>query len=205
VVDVSELGSGPRSFRRGLRRFIGRTWLWLFGWEVEGPPPGVPKGVVVAYPHTSNWDFPFALAVAYYHDVDIRWLGKKAMFTPPFGPLFRWLGGIPVDRSQSMGLVDSVVETIGRFDELCVVIPPEGTRGQSGRWKSGFYWIAVEAKVPIVLSYLDYSRKRGGIGTVFRPSGDILSDFARIRDFYEGVVGKYPQKQVPISLLDPAA
>ncbi len=197
-------GGGGR-FRRGLRRSIGRTWLWFFGWEVEGPPPGVPKGVVVAYPHTSNWDFPFALAVAYYHDVDIRWLGKKAMFKFPFGGFFRWLGGISVDRSKATGLVDSVVATIDSYDELCVVIPPEGTRGHSGRWKSGFYWIAVKAKVPIVLSFLDYARKRGGIGTVFEPTGDIDADFARIRDFYEGILGKYPEKQVPISLLDPAA
>lgn len=194
----------PRS-RHRIRHYVGRLWLWAFGWKVEGPPPGVPKAVVVAYPHTSNWDFPFALAVAYYHDVDIRWLGKKAMFRRPFGAFFRWLGGIPVDRSKSTGLVDSVVDTIDSYDELCVVIPPEGTRGQTGRWRSGFYWIAVKAGVPIVLSYLDYTRKRGGIGKVFVPTGDITVDFERIRDFYDGVLGKYPDKQVPISLLDPAA
>jgi len=199
------LSQGGGRLRRGFRHLLGRAWLLVFGWKVEGPPPGVPKGVVVAYPHTSNWDFPFALAVAYYHDVDIRWLGKKQMFNFPFGWFFRWLGGIPVDRTKSTGLVDSVVDTIAQYDELCVVIPPEGTRGQSGRWKSGFYWIAVKAQVPIVLSFLDYSRKVGGIGTVFHPSGDLESDFVKIRDFYDGVLGKYPAKQVPISLLDPAA
>lgn len=159
----------------------------------------------MAYPHTSNWDFPFTLAVAYYHDVDIRWLGKKQMFNFPFGWFFRALGGIPVDRTKATGLVDSVVATIESYDELLVVIPPEGTRGQSGRWKSGFYWVAVKANVPIVLSFLDYSRKVGGIGTVFPPSGDLEADFVKIRDFYDGVRGKYPEKQVAISLLDPAA
>ncbi|MDG2308724.1 MAG: lysophospholipid acyltransferase family protein [Candidatus Binatia bacterium] len=183
---------------------IAKIWLWFFRWEVEGPPPGVPKGVVVAYPHTSNWDFTFALAVGYYHRVDIRWLGKSAMFNFPFGWFFRWLGGIPVDRSKATGLVDSVVETIHSYDELLIVIPPEGTRGQSGRWKSGFYWIAVRANVPIVLSYLDYTRRRGGLGTTINPTGDIEADFEKIRDFYDGVLGKYPEKQVPISLLDPA-
>ncbi len=193
------------NFRRELRRVIARTWLWFFGWKVEGPPPGVAKGVVVAYPHTSNWDFTFALAVAYYHGVDIRWLGKKQMFDFPVGGFFRWLGGIPVDRSKATGLVDSVVATIGEYEELLVVIPPEGTRGQSGRWKSGFYWIAVKSKVPIVLSFLDYARKVGGVGTVFRPTGDLDADFEKIRDFYEGVLGKYPDKQVSISLFEPAA
>ncbi len=184
---------------------MGRAWLGFFGWKVEGPAPAVPKAVVVAYPHTSNWDFPFALAVAYYHGVDIRWLGKKQMFNAAFGWFFRWLGGVPVDRSKSTGLVDSVVETIRAYDELLVVVPPEGTRGQSGRWKSGFYWIAVKAEVPIVLSFLDYSRKVGGIGTTFVPTGDLDADFERIRDFYDGILGKFPEKQVPISLLDPAA
>ncbi len=192
-------------FRRALRRIVGRSWLAFFGWKVEGPPPGVPKAVVVAYPHTSNWDFPFALAVAYAHGVDIRWLGKKQMFRPAFGWLFRWLGGVPVDRTKSTGLVDAVVETIGQYDELLVVIPPEGTRGQAGRWKSGFYWIAVNAKVPIILSFLDYSRKVGGIGTTFMPTGNLEADFEKIRDFYDGIDGKFPAKQVPISLLDPAA
>ena len=195
----------PRRFRRAIRRQIGRLWLWVFGWKVIGPPPAARKAVVVAYPHTSNWDFPFALAVSYYHDVEIRWLGKKAMFRFPFGPFFRWLGGIPVDRSKSNGLVDSVIEAIEPYDEMAVVIPPEGTRGAAGRWKSGFYWIAHRAGLPIVLSFLDYSRREGGVGTVFETTGDIEADLLKIREFYVGVKGRYPDKQVPISLLDPAA
>ena len=202
---VDPLSRSAGRIRRVVRRSIGRLWLLAFGWRVEGPPPGVPKAVVVAYPHTSNWDFTFALAVAYYHDLDVRWLGKSQMFDRGFGWFFRWLGGIPVDRAKATGLVDSVVETIAHYDELCVVIPPEGTRGQSGRWKSGFYWIAMKAKVPIVLSFLDYSRKVGGVRQVFVPTGDIDGDFEKIREIYDGILGKYPKKQVPISLMDPAA
>lgn len=188
--------------RHPMRRLLGRTWLRFFGWEVEGGAPGVPKAVVIAYPHTTNWDLPFTLAVAYALDVDVHWLGKKSLFRAPYGWFMRWVGGIAVERSRSTNLVDSIVGTLAPIREILVIIPPEGTRSQSGRWKSGFYWVAVGAELPIILGYLDYKRKRGGLGEIFYPSGDIEADFGKIRDFYSGVTGKFPEKQGAITLAD---
>jgi 1-acyl-sn-glycerol-3-phosphate acyltransferase len=174
----------------------------MFGWEIEGGPPGIRRAVVIAYPHTTNWDLPFTLACAYALDVDIKWLGKKDLFRFPWRWSMRKLGGIPVDRSRRTNLVDAVVEAIAPLPDVLVVIPPEGTRGKAGRWKSGFYWIAHRAKIPIVLGFLDFKRRRGGLGEVFEPTGDIQVDFERIRAFYRGIEGKYPDKQGPITLVD---
>jgi len=179
---------------------MGLGWLRLFGWRVEGSRPATQKAVVIAYPHTSNWDLPFTLAIAFALDVDIHWLGKMSIFKPPFGWFFRMLGGIPVERSRSTNLVDAIVETLDPMERIFVIIPPEGTRSQSGRWKTGFYWVAVGARLPIILGYLDYARKCGGLGEVFEPSGDIESDLDKIRGFYEGVKGKHPELQGAIRL-----
>jgi 1-acyl-sn-glycerol-3-phosphate acyltransferase len=179
---------------------MGATWLRIFGWRVEGSRPPTSKAVVIAYPHTSNWDLPFTLAVAYALDVDIHWLGKTSIFKPPFGRFMRSLGGVPVERSRSTNLVDSIVATLAPIDDLLVIIPPEGTRSQAGRWKSGFYWVAVRAEIPIILGYLDYERKAGGLGEVLYPTGDIDADIEKIKVFYQGVRGKFPEKQGEITL-----
>ena len=173
------------------------------GWEVVGGEHRpCARAVIIAYPHTTNWDLPFMLAVAYSIDCDVHWLGKKSLFRSPFGGFMRWVGGISVDRSRRTKLVDAVVDTIAPHEELMVVIPPEGTRSQAGRWKSGFYWVAVQAGVPIILGFLDYTRKRGGLGEVLHPTGDIDADFEKIRNFYDGIEGKYPDRQGVITLND---
>jgi 1-acyl-sn-glycerol-3-phosphate acyltransferase len=192
----------PAKTRHPMRQLLGRTWLRFFGWEVEGGAPNVPKAVVIAYPHTSNWDLPFTLAVSYALDLDVHWLGKKSLFKAPYGWFMRWVGGIAVERSRSTNLVDSIVDTLAPMQEILVIIPPEGTRSQSGRWKSGFYWVAVGSGLPIILGYLDYKRKRGGLGEIFYPSGEIEADFDKIRDFYSNVTGKFPEKQGAITLAD---
>ena len=195
--------AGPaRTLRRRLRRWAGRTFLRVYGFRVRGGAPEVAKAVVVAYPHTSNWDFPFTLAVAAALDIDIRWLGKRSLFKPPFGWLMHKLGGIPVDRSKSTKMVDSITASLTSVEEGLVVIPPEGTRGKAGRWKTGFYWVAMGAKVPIVLGFMDYGRKEGGLGEVLHPSGDLHADLEHIREFYEGMTGKRPDKQGPITFVD---
>ncbi len=185
-----------------LRHLVGRAWLSAFGWEVEGGRPDVKKAVVVAAPHTSNWDLPFTLAVAYVLDVPISWVGKHTLFAPPFGGIMRALGGVPVDRRARNGAVSAIAERIREADEIFLIIPPEGTRGRATRWKTGFYYAAVEAGVPIVLGFLDFGRKRGGLGEVFHPTGDIARDFERIRAFYADVKGKYPDKSGSITLGD---
>jgi 1-acyl-sn-glycerol-3-phosphate acyltransferase len=176
-----------------LSYWIGRSWLRLFGWKVHGEAPTHRKFVLIAAPHTSNWDFPFMLATAYVMRVRISWLGKHTLFVPPWGWLLRRLGGIPVDRRAPRSLVMQLAEEFNSSDELVLAVPPEGTRSKVGVWKSGFYHIACESGVPIGLGYLDYGRKLCGLGMFVMPSGDVNEDMNKIRGFYRGVRGKYPE------------
>jgi 1-acyl-sn-glycerol-3-phosphate acyltransferase len=179
---------------------MGRLFLRFFGWKTEGQLPEGKKFVIIAAPHTSNWDLPFMLAVAYVFDVQISFLMKQTMFVGPFGPFFRWLGGIPVDRTARHNLVDQCVKVLQERDGLTLAIPPEGTRSKVRYWKTGFYWIAHGAKVPILLGFLDYKRKVGGLGPTFFPSGDLQGDLEKIRAFYVGISGKHPSQMGEIEI-----
>ncbi len=171
-------------------KVIGRSVLWLFRWTIEGERPTAPKYVLIAAPHTSNWDFVFLLAYAWTFEVHVAWLGKKEMFRWPFGGFFRLLGGIAVERSSSGNMVDRMAELFDERELLALTVPVEGTRSHVDYWKSGFYHIAVAAKVPIVMSYLDYPNKLGGFGPAFMPSGDLVTDMDALRAFYDGKKGK---------------
>ena len=175
---------------------ISRIILSLTGWRTEGQLPLIPKFVLVGAPHTSNWDLPFTLLVAFALRARIHWMGKTAIFRKPFKGFFQWLGGIPVERSQSDNLVDQSIQQFHRNDRLILTIAPAGTRQRVIRWKSGFYHIACGADVPIVLGFLDYRRKVGGIGPVVYPTGNITVDMETIRDFYDGVAGKNPAQSM---------
>lgn len=182
-------------------RFVGAALMRAQGWTCDGdPPPGVRKAVVIAVPHTSNWDFWIALCACWEFGVSFQWLGKQELFEGPAGPLLHWLGGVGVDRSQHTGLVAQVGQRFRESERLLLMVPAEGTRGYRPYWKSGFYWMAVEAEVPIVLAYLDYEKKRAGFGPVMRPSGDPRADMEVIRAFYAGVKGKFPDLQSRIRL-----
>jgi 1-acyl-sn-glycerol-3-phosphate acyltransferase len=177
-----------------LKNLVGRAWLAAFGWKVDGGKPAARKAVVVAAPHTSNWDFPFTLAVAWAIGLDIAWLGKDSMFRWPFAGVLRASGGIPVDRRAAHDVVAQVAARLRAADDLYVVLSPEGSRRHVDRWKTGFYFIAIEAQVPIVLGYLDYAKKRGGLGTTWTPSGDLSADAAHITAFYASVTGKRAER-----------
>lgn len=181
-----------------LRARLARALLRLLGWELEARLPPDPRYVVVVAPHTSNWDFPVGLLAREGMEMDARWVGKKALFRFPHGPIMRALGGVPVDRSRSQNFVDQVVERMRREDEFVLVITPEGTRSRMERWKTGFYYIALGAEVPIALAFVDFGRKRVGVGGWIRPSGDLSSDMERIRDFYRDKTGKRPELQGPV-------
>jgi len=171
--------------------------LWLYalaGWKVEGAAPDVDKFVVIAAPHTSNWDLLFMLGVAYKFRVRLRWMGKDSLFKPPFGWLMKAMGGIPIDRSKANNVVSQMVDIYAAADELAVAIPPEGTRAKARIWKTGFYNIAHGAGVPIAFGFLDYSRKVGGIGGVFTTTGDYDRDLEEIKAFYAPITGKYPDR-----------
>jgi len=185
-----------------LARGLGRLYLRLFGWRVDGRLPPDARVVVIAAPHTSNWDLPFMLAVAYVLGVAPAWLGKRELFRWPFGPFMRWLGGIPVDRSAPRNLVQQVVERFAAVDRLFLVIPPSGTRRRAAHWRSGFYHIARGAGVPIVCAFLDYARRVGGIGPTVTASGDVRADMEVIRRFYATVTGRHPARITPVRLLE---
>ena len=190
---------------RGVGRFtrgLGRLFLRLAGWRVEGRFPDAAKAVVIAAPHTSNWDLPLMLAVAYALDIRPAWLGKRELFRWPFGWLMRRLGGVPVDRRARQDLVQQAVDRFDAVDRLHLVVPPSGTRGRATHWKSGFYHIARGARVPIVCAFLDYGRKVGGIGPVLAASGDLAADMGAIRAFYASITGKFPASTTPARLLE---
>lgn len=175
-----------------LGRIWARTFFFFIGWNIEGKLPDIPKFVMIAAPHTSNWDLPIMLSCGFLTRAKLFWMTKDSVFIGPFGMFLRWLGGIPIDRSQKNGVVGQCIEMFGNHDELILAVPPEGTRKKVRSWKSGFYHIAVGAQVPIALGYLDYKRCRGGVGGVFYPTGDYEKDIKEIQSFYADITPKYP-------------
>lgn len=183
-----------------IRRSIGRAVLWSRRWRIEGDPPDRAKYVLIAAPHTSNWDLLYLLAMSYATDVHVSWLGKNSLFRGPLGPVLRALGGIPVERDRRSGLVSSLAGEFAAADRLVVAVPPEGTRGRTDHWRTGFYRVACAADVPIVCSYLDYSRRVGGFGPVIEPTGDLGADLPLFQEFYADKRGKYPDAESDIAL-----
>lgn len=175
-------------------RLFSQTVLKLSGWKVEGVLPATPKFVLIAAPHTSNWDMPLMLFYAFYFRAKVYWMGKEKIFKKPFGTVCRWMGGIPIDRSKANNMVENSVKQFNQKEALIMVIPPTGTRKNVLKWKTGFYYIALQAKVPIALGFLDYKKKTGGFGPLFYPTGDIKTDMGKIMSFYKGISGKYPEK-----------
>ncbi len=179
-----------------LARFI----FWVFGWHVTGELPNIPKMLLIGGPHTSNWDgavfYLFSLSVRAH----IQFLGKHTLFKFPFGGIMRWAGGVPINRTTTVNAVDQVVEAFNSHERMALIIAPEGTRSLTEHWKTGFYYIALKAQVPVVMAYVDYSRKRCGVGPHFMPTGDIDADFKQVQAFYADKVGRHPEKQGPIVL-----
>ena len=173
-------------------RLMSVAVLKLGGWQIDGSlPPNARKCVLIAAPHTSNWDLPYMLMVAFALRMNVYWMGKQSIFKAPFGGLMRWLGGIAVRRDQSTNLVAASAEALKAAQgSVQLVVSPEGTRSKTRQWKTGFYYIALGADVPILLSYLDYGHKRAGLGPVFEPTGDVDADIATIKAFYAPFKGK---------------
>jgi 1-acyl-sn-glycerol-3-phosphate acyltransferase len=181
---------------RAVVRWFSIVFLWINGWRTEGSLPKAPKMVLIAAPHTSNWDLPYMLFVAFVLRAKLYWMGKDAIFRWPFGRLFKWLGGIPIDRAKANNVVSQSIDHFAKNDKLILTVPPAGTRKRVLNWKTGFYHIANGAGVPIALGFLDYKKKVGGIGPVLQPTGDIEGDMVTIRAFYQDISGKYPLKSI---------
>lgn len=171
--------------------------LRLARWRMIGEVPR-PQCVLIGAPHTSNWDFVLVLLGFWSLGIDGRWVGKHTIFRRPFGGLMRCLGGIPLNRDTTRDFVPDVVGWFEREPQLSLCIAPEGTRSRTDYWRSGFYWIAHGAGVPIALGFLDYENRVGGIGESFMPTGDIEGDMERIRAFYAGLGGRHPEKHGPV-------
>ena len=181
-------------FMRGVARLL----LRLSGWTTEGTVHQPPRFVIIAAPHTSNWDAVIMVAAAYIFRIRISWFIKREAFFFPLGTLIRAVGGIPIDRGARRNVVAEAVEQFQHSERLILAVPPEGTRGKSEGWKTGFYHIAHGAGVPIVLGYLDYRRKVAGLGPAFVPTGDIEADFRVFDEFYAGITPKYPEHRGPV-------
>ena len=174
--------------------------LKSLGWSLDNACAEVDKYVLVCAPHTSNWDFPLGLSGSWALQLDANWIGKHTLFRKPYGWFFRAVGGTPVDRRQASDLIEQMTDLFNRSERMILALAPEGTRSKTDHWKSGFYYIARAAKVPIAMAYLDYGKKQLGIGGGFSPTDDIQETFQRIRDFYKDRKGKFPEKA---SLIQP--
>ena len=168
--------------------------LALSGWKIRGDWPALKKAVMVAAPHTSNWDGFYMLAAAGYFRITLRWMGKVSLAKGPFGWLIKALGVVPIDRSARNDMVQAMCDAFAGSDAMLLAVPPEGTRSRTPEWKSGFYHIARKAEVPIILSVLDYGTRTIRIAAVFHPTGDYEADIAVIQGYYRGAVGKHRAK-----------
>jgi len=175
------------------------SWLVLklSGWKVINVAPPVGSYLIIAAPHTSNWDFPLGIAMAFHLQLRVYFIGKHSLFKGPMGPIMKWLGGIPLNRAASKNFVDSSIETYANNDNLIFAIAPEGTRKSVDRWKTGFYHMAKGADVPLALAYFDFATRVGGIGKMLHPTGDMEADMQIIADFYRPMVGKNPSNFNP--------
>lgn len=176
-------------------QFLASALLKLFGWDAVQGLPKFKKYILIGAPHTSNWDFVVVMLAALAIGLRFKWLGKHTLFKNPFEPLLKFFGGIPVDRRVHSSVIEKMTEMFNNSERMVLGITPEGTRSKTEFWKSGFYYIALSAKVPICFAYLDYGNKKIGISDHFFPTGDIEEDMKIIRNFYSGIKGKIPEKQ----------
>ncbi|MBQ61420.1 MAG: acyltransferase [Gammaproteobacteria bacterium] len=179
---------------------LGKTVMKLNGWKIEGKLPESRKMIVIAAPHTSNWDFLYLLAAAYSFRMSINWLGKNSLFHPVISPILKYLGGIPVDRSKRNNMVQFIADIINDSDQFTMIIPPAGTRSKTDYWKSGFYRMTLATQIPIVCGYLDFKDKVACLGLSFVPTGNVPEDMDRIREFYRDRVGRRPENTSRIRL-----
>lgn len=182
---------------------IAKLAFKITGWKQVGTfPKELKKAVMIAAPHTSNWDLFYARAAFFIMDIPVRFTIKKESMVGPLGLLLKWLGAIPIDRNRKIGslnkknnLVNAMIDLFDR-DELVILITPEGTRNYAPKWKSGFYHVALGANVPIVLGYLDYKEKHAGVGPIIYPTGNYEEDLEKILAFYRTKTGKHPEMGV---------
>ena len=173
------------------------------GWKIQGKvPEDLLKMVMIGAPHTSNWDLFTTVCCAWYYGLEVHWLGKESLFKNFFMRHFMtFMGGIKVDRQRSENTVERIAKTINESKRrFCLVIAPEGTRSKKPGWRSGFYFIAKKAQIPIGLGYTNYRNRTMGVGKILYDLKDIDSSMETIREFYKNIVGKHPLRQSSIQI-----
>jgi 1-acyl-sn-glycerol-3-phosphate acyltransferase len=180
--------------RRGnrLSSAVSRALLGAWGWRIDGDFPPRPKMVAIVAPHTSNWDFIVGILAVFAIGIRVRFLAKHTLFNRGLGALMRWFGGMPVNREAPQGLVPQVVEAMKSADEIFLAITPAGTRSSTKPWKSGFYHIAVAARVPILPVVFDGPSRAIRLLPPFEPSGSYEADLPKLLALYAGVRGLKP-------------
>ena len=179
---------------------LSRLVLRLIGWDLVEELPPSEKYILVGAHHTSNWDWAVGFLMMAGLGLKPRWVGKDALFRGFAGPIMRWLGGISVVRGAKKNFVGQIVDVYNDSKALVIALAPEGTRKYVDHWKTGFYHIAKGAQVSIAMAFLDYSEKACGIGGHFLPSENLKADMQILKEFYAGVVGKFPEKQGVVRL-----
>lgn len=190
--------AGQSATLGGMLKHISRTLLRLLGWKLLEPAKRPDKAVVIAYPHTSNWDFLYTMLGKNTLGLGAHWVAKDTLFRWPMGPIMRAMGGIPVNRRERTGFVEQMAAEFATRQHFMLAVAPEGTRSLTPGWKTGFYRIALAAKVPVALACIDYAKREVGVLCYLDLSGDMASDIARIAEIYAGRQGYRPELASPI-------
>ena len=178
---------------------VAKVILRILGWKIVGNvPKEIKKAVIIMAPHTSNWDFVYGQLALQALTLPVRYFAKKELFFFPLSLLLRGTGGVPINRSKSSNMVKEAATLFDVYSPFYIIITPEGTRSRVDKWKTGFYYLAKEAKVPILLSFIDFEKKELGVAKIIEPSGDLETDFRYIQDFYSSINPKYPEKYNPV-------
>lgn len=185
----------PSLLSRAVRAII----MWLYrrhGWKAEGVVPEPRRFVIIAAPHTSNWDFVYFIGLTQSLGITPHFMAKTSLFRWPVTNFMLDMGGVPVDRNKGGNYVQAMIDEFARRDEFMLTIAPEGTRGSVQQWRTGFYHIALGAGVPMVVGMMDYGKKTGGLGPVIWPTGDYEADMAKVTELYASVTPKHPAKRM---------
>lgn len=187
-------------------KLLAKFIFWITGWKVDSQfPTHINRYVITAAPHTSNWDFLYALCAFKIIGIRMRFTIKKEWVKFPFKGLMLSLGAIPIDRRPKVegekrkSMTEVMTELFEQYDELALLVTPEGTRSPVDKWKTGFYYVALNAKVPILMGYGDYKNKVAGVGGIIEPTGDFEKDMTEFFKFYDSITGKHPEKYRPDS------
>lgn len=178
-------------------KYIARFIFWIIGWKIDpNPPENIKKCVIAVGPHTSNWDFILGRLAFFQYGVKGKFLIKKELFFFPLGIVLKSLGGIPVDRKRNSNMTEFAVSLFEQSESMYLVFTPEGTRKYNPNWKKGFYYIALKAKVPIYICYVDFASKTGGFHSVFHPSGNVDEDISEIKKILSQYKGRVPENGI---------